>query len=131
MGSPICSCQRETGSWDVRIVERTWHRSLQISQNSRPSGSLSLTGRLRKLPSVAESPLRIRPTELSFQTGFRAFLGRSFSRFGFAVRYARNIPDFVNAAIASDRIDGAARVKVRVIELDALPSGPITNLVKP
>ncbi len=24
VGSPICSCQRETGSWEVRIVERTW-----------------------------------------------------------------------------------------------------------
>ena len=23
VGSPICSCQRDTGSWEVRIVERT------------------------------------------------------------------------------------------------------------
>src|SRR6267154_3329741 len=24
VGSPICSCQRETGSWEVRTVERVW-----------------------------------------------------------------------------------------------------------
>ena len=24
VGSPICSCQRETGSWEVRRVERVW-----------------------------------------------------------------------------------------------------------
>src|SRR6266700_1609779 len=26
VGSPICSCQRETGSCEVRIVERTWYQ---------------------------------------------------------------------------------------------------------
>src|SRR5205823_2349001 len=34
------SCQRETSSCDVRIVEPTWYRSSQISQKSRRSGSL-------------------------------------------------------------------------------------------
>jgi hypothetical protein len=39
VGSPICSCHRETGSCEVRIVERAWHRSSQISQKSRRSSS--------------------------------------------------------------------------------------------
>src|SRR5271166_2232936 len=24
VGSPMCSCQRETGNWEVRMVERVW-----------------------------------------------------------------------------------------------------------
>jgi hypothetical protein len=68
VGSPIYSCQRETGSCEVRIVDRTWYRSSQISQKSRRSGSesgaitkssitsasirLSRANKLRRLPSA-------------------------------------------------------------------------------
>jgi hypothetical protein len=62
VGSPICSCQRETVSWEVRTVERVWKAILADFQTSRRS--LSFSGAMAQ-SSITRTSIRLSRAKLT------------------------------------------------------------------